>query len=419
MLSKKAKERLTTFTFLAPWIILFAIFSIYPLAFSIIVSLSRYSGLNPHMEFVGLSNYIKAFQDEAFLTALKNTFVFVVGTIPFTTAISLFMAILINDKLLPMREFFQAGFFLPSVISMVVISLIWLYLYSADGPFNIFFAKWEPQFKASAHFMQNHGLVLWLILYVITFLLMHLLDSILFQDIDTKKNRVAIYVMAVPLWYAAKIFLSFFKISSWWLVPFLVLILTIIHLVLNISFKEKLPVKAEIWLPIGNILLFELLLIFANWINEVILKWHNISFLARPETALPSIMVMDVWSAIGYYTLLFIAGLRSIPEDVYEAARIDGANRWQMTFKITLPLLKPTLFFIIAINTIRSFQIFTEIFTMTQGGPRNSTITIVYYLYDVGFRRFEMGYASAIAYILFGITMAVTLIQKRFLRSDV
>ncbi|MCD6450231.1 MAG: sugar ABC transporter permease, partial [Thermotogaceae bacterium] len=131
------------------------------------------------------------------------------------------------------------------------------------------------------------------------------------------------------------------------------------------------------------------------------------------------IMVMDVWSAIGYYTLLFIAGLRSIPDEIYEAAKIDGANRWQMTFRITLPLLKPTLFFIIAINTIRSFQIFTEIFTMTQGGPRNSTITIVYYLYDVGFRRFEMGYASAIAYILFGIIMVITLLQKRLLRSDV
>ncbi|MCD6449833.1 MAG: sugar ABC transporter permease, partial [Thermotogaceae bacterium] len=163
MLSRKAKERLTIFIFLAPWIILFAVFSIYPLAFSIIVSLSRYSGLNPHMEFVGISNYVKAFQDEVFLRALKNTFVFVVGTIPFTTAISLFMAILINDKLLPMREFFQAGFFLPSVVSMVVISLIWLYLYSADGPFNLFFAKWGTHLKASASLMQSHSIILWLI----------------------------------------------------------------------------------------------------------------------------------------------------------------------------------------------------------------------------------------------------------------
>ena len=79
-MSRKTRERLTTFAFLAPWIILFAVFSIYPLVFSVIVSLSKYSGLNPHMEFVGLHNYVKAFQDEVFLTALKNTFVFVIGT---------------------------------------------------------------------------------------------------------------------------------------------------------------------------------------------------------------------------------------------------------------------------------------------------------------------------------------------------
>jgi multiple sugar transport system permease protein len=127
---------------------------------------------------------------------------------------------------------------------------------------------------------------------------------------------------------------------------------------------------------------------------------------------------MNIWAAIGYYTIIFLAGLQSIPEQLYESASIDGASSIKKFFNITLPLIKPTLFFVIAINTIRSFQIFSEIFTMTQGEPLNSTQTIVHYLYIKGFRQFEMGYASAMAYVLVVIIMIVTLIQQRALRSE-
>jgi multiple sugar transport system permease protein len=116
---------------------------------------------------------------------------------------------------------------------------------------------------------------------------------------------------------------------------------------------------------------------------------------------------------------LIFAGLQSIPGQLYEAAKIDGASSFKIATKITLPLLKPTLFFVIAINTIRSFQIFSEIYTMTGGGPRNSTQTIVHYLYEVSFRKFDMGYGSAIAYILLMIIITITIIQKRVLRSEV
>jgi len=127
---------------------------------------------------------------------------------------------------------------------------------------------------------------------------------------------------------------------------------------------------------------------------------------------------MDIWSAIGYYTVLFVAGLQSIPIQLYEAARIDGATKWQIVKSITLPLLKSTILFVISINSIRSFQIFTEIFTLTGGGPANSTQTVVYYLYDTSFRKFEMGYGSAIAYILFLVIMSVTFIQRKFLKGE-
>ena len=413
----RTKERLTIFLFLSPWLVLFAVFSIYPLVFSVVVSLSRYSGINPKMEFVGIANYVRAFHDEVFITALKNTFLFVVGTIPFTTAISLFLAILINDRLLPMREFFQAGFFLPSVVSMVVISLIWLYLYSAEGPFNAIMEKVNGPLKRSVEFFRENGFIYWLLLYAITLIILYVLDLIFSMDEDTKKNRLAVYLLSIPIWSASHLAFSFTKF--WWLVAG-VITLTAVLLIDSMSFKERLSFWKKFYLTFGSVILWEIIVSVSGWIQLVITNYtEKVSFLAKPETALPSIMFMDVWGAIGYYTILFIAGLRSIPDEVYEAAKIDGASRLQMTFKITLPLLKPTLFFIIAINTIRSFQIFTEIFTMTGGGPRHSTETIVHYLYNVGFRNFEMGYASAIAYILFGIIMGVTLIQKRFLRSDV
>ncbi|WGS63945.1 carbohydrate ABC transporter permease [Marinitoga aeolica] len=291
-MKKHKKYNIETLILLSPFLIIFLIFGVFPIVYSFFMSFTDYSGINPHYNFIGLSNYIRAFHDEVFLIALKNTFIFVLGTIPFTTTFSLLLALLINSKYLPLKDLFKAGFFLPSVISMVVISTIWTYLYSANGFFN---------------------------------------------------NMMKLFGM-----------------------------------------------------------------------NALGTSW-----LASTKTALLSIMIMDIWAAIGYYTILFLAGLQGIPNEVYEAASIDGASKKQIFFNITLPLLKPTLFFIISLNTIRSFQIFAEIFTMTGGGPSNSTQTVVHYLYQTSFRQFDMGYASALAYILMAIIMFFTIIQKRLLRSDI
>jgi len=182
------------------------------------------------MTFVGFENYFKAFRDETFLKALGNTMIFVVGTIPFTTGIALLLALLLNQKRVRGRGLFKAGFFLPSVISMVVISTIWIYLYSSNGLFN----------------------------------------------------------------------------------------------------------------TIGNLLGFGM---------------EPRSWLASTKTALGSIMIMDIWAAFGYYLILIYAGLQNVPQQLYEAARIDGASPTQIALRITLPYIKPTLFFVISINTIRLFQI--------------------------------------------------------------
>ena len=142
------------------------------------------------------------------------------------------------------------------------------------------------------------------------------------------------------------------------------------------------------------------------------------SWLLNTGLALPAIMAMNVWASFGYYTVLFLAGLQTIPAEQYEAAAIDGANEWQKFRYITIPQLKPIILVATVINTIRAFQVFPEIFAMTQGGPLGATTTMVWYLYETGFHRFDMGNASAVGYILFFITMCFSWVQMRAFKFE-
>jgi len=138
-------------------------------------------------------------------------------------------------------------------------------------------------------------------------------------------------------------------------------------------------------------------------------------FLQSEKTALWAIMGMDIWVAIGYYVLIFLAGIKAIPTELLEAARVDGAGFVRRSLSITIPLLKSTFAFVIVLNTIRSFQIFIEIFVMTSGRPFNSTLTTVYFVFDKGITRGDIGYASAAAYILFLIIMVFSLLQFKLI----
>jgi multiple sugar transport system permease protein len=273
----------------SPWILTFLIFWLFPLVYSFILSLTDYRLMSSGTEWIGLANYSKLFRDSDFLIALKNTFIFVVGTIPFTTAIALMLALLLNERFRG-RTFFRAAYFMPSITSMVVIALIFSNLYSRGG-------------------------------------YLHLLADMV-----------------------------------------------------GLS-------------PPAN------------------------GFLLSTKTALPSIMAMDIWMASGYYMLLFLGGLQTIPAELYESARIAGASRWQQFRYITLPMLRPVTLFIIVINSIKSFQVFVEIFVMTKGGPLSATFTAVYFVYEAGLRQFDFGYASAAAYILFAVIGLISLMQFRFLKT--
>lgn len=135
------------------------------------------------------------------------------------------------------------------------------------------------------------------------------------------------------------------------------------------------------------------------------------NFFADPAWALPAIIFVDLWHTLGFTFIILLAGLQTVPQELIEAARTDGATGWQTFWQITLPLMSPTMFFATIITFIGSFQIFDPIQIITGGGPRNSTKTIVMYLYEKGFQAFDMGYAAAVALVVFVIVMGVTLLQ--------
>jgi multiple sugar transport system permease protein len=138
-----------------------------------------------------------------------------------------------------------------------------------------------------------------------------------------------------------------------------------------------------------------------------------IDWLGTTTWAMPSLILLSVWKNFGYNMLVFLAGLQSIPEELYEAASLDGAGPWRRFRHVTLPMLGPTFVFVGVVTMIASFQVFSEPYVMTQGGPLKSTLTLVLFMYEQGFRWWRLGYSAAIAVVLFFLTLLGTLVQFR------
>jgi multiple sugar transport system permease protein len=143
-----------------------------------------------------------------------------------------------------------------------------------------------------------------------------------------------------------------------------------------------------------------------NWLND-------------PTAAMFALIVMGVWKTFGVNMVLFSAGLQGIPEHYYEAASLDGAGRWAKFWHITIPLLSPTTFFILVMSVIGSFQVFDTVYVLTSGGPLGTTKVLVFYLYEQAFKFFDMGYASAVAYLMFIMIFFLTLVQVKYLKGNV
>lgn len=165
------------------------------------------------------------------------------------------------------------------------------------------------------------------------------------------------------------------------------------------------------WLYNGEFGLFNYYLLRAKIIDEPLL------WLSDKNLAMPAVVLMSVWSGVGFSMVVYLAGLQAIPAQLYESAKLDGAGMWRRIRYVTIPLLRPTTLFLLVIGIIGSLQVFTQIFVMTSGGPVDRTTTMVYYMYLWAFKYYDMGYASTLAFALFAMLLVFTALQLRLFRD--
>jgi multiple sugar transport system permease protein len=229
-----------------------------------------------------------------------------------------------------------------------------------------------------------------------------------FQDglfLSSLRVALTFAIVKVPLQVALSILLAIFVSRE-------VRLMGLMRTIIFIPVVTSLVVAAMLWSMMYN---RDLGLIQAL-LDAVGLP--RTGFLSNPTLALPSLIVMMIWKEIGFSTIIFVAGLKGIPVMFYDAAAIDGANKVQQFFHITLPLLKPITLFVVVTQTIGSLQVFIPIFVMTKGGPAFSTNAVVYYIYQYAFQFNEMGYASALAFVVLCLLVGVSYTNFKLLRSD-
>ena len=210
-------------------------------------------------------------------------------------------------------------------------------------------------------------------------------------------------------------------IYVFWKVPFNIFISLILAVLINQRMYGRTFFRAILFLPmiassVSVALLWQPLFDMSSGMLNKILTTIGLppsTWIYDPKTSMMSVVIVALWKEIGYYMVMFLAGLQSIPSTYYEAASIDGASAARKFFSITIPLISPTTFFVMIISIIGSFQIFDLTTVLTAGGPSNSTNTLIMYVYQAGFRFFRMGYASALSTILFVIVLIFTIIQDK------
>jgi multiple sugar transport system permease protein len=292
--SRRTAEALAGYVFLAPFLAVLLVFTVWPLLQAFWLSFHSYDLFSP-AKWVGFENYTYLLRQTDFWISIRNTAFYTFVVVTAQTVLSVLLALVMDQKLRG-KTFFRTAFFLPSVTSSVAISLIFMFLFFKNGLVN--------QALAATH-----------------------LDAAL-------------------------------------------------------GFVGLRP-------PI-------------DWLGDT-------------RTALPTIMIQNIWSTAGFLMIVVLAGLQDIPESLYEAARVDGASALQQFWYITLPSLRPTLFYVITMGLIGCFQVFDQVYVMTEGGPLKATLTTAYLLYKEAFANFNMGYACAIAFVLATIIFVVTMAQKRVL----
>jgi ABC-type sugar transport system permease subunit len=282
------KKNILPYLLVSPYLIHFVLFVAFPVGFSILLTFHNWNIISP-MEYTGLNNYVRLVNDKTFLKSMGNTIIFLLIHIPLQILFALLLAEILNQKI-KLRGVFRGAFFLPVIVSGVVVTILWQQLYGYDT-----------------------GLL----------------------------NRLL-----------------------------------------------------------------------------VMIGLDKIGWLTDPNIAMASIAVMATWKNVGLYIVLFLVGLQTVPTQYYEAADMEGATHIQKFFKITLPMINPTIFMVVILSTIGGFSLFIEPYIMTGGGPLNSTISAVLYIYKQGFFYYHMGYAATLGLFFALIILTVIVIQKKFIEKD-
>lgn len=278
----------TALLMLLPAAVLLITFLLIPIGLTFGLAFTNARLISPRpAEFVGVDNFVRLFDDDTFWASLRNTIIFAIVIVPVQSACALGLALLVNVKMRGVN-FFRTVYFLPVVTSMVVVSMLWLFLYQPNGLINQALARFGIQGP--------------------------------------------------------------------------------------------------------------------DWLGD-------------PKTALLAIILMSAWQAMGFHMVIWLSGLQTIPGDLYEAAELDGAGKWQQFRYVTWPGLRATRTFILITITISAFALFTQVNIMTQGGPLDSTSTVVLMAVRTGFQQQQTGYASAISLVFFVLVLVVTLMNRYFTRD--
>jgi ABC-type sugar transport system permease subunit len=282
-------KKWTPYLLVSPYLLHFAVFVAFPVLFSIVLTFHSWNIISP-MRYVGLTNYEHLLKDRQFWQSVWNTVRFLIVHIPLQLIVALALAELLN-RTIQGAAFFRAAFFLPVIISGVVVTILWQQLLS----FNL---------------------------------------GILNRTLTT------------------------------------------------------------VGLP-------------------------RVAWLDDPAIAMYSIAMMATWKNVGLYVILFLVGLQSVPTQYYEAADMEGATSWQKFRYITLPLINPTIFTVVVLSTIGGFSLFVEPYIMTEGGPMNSTLSAVMYIYRQAFQYYHMGYSATLGFCFALIILFVVIIQRRYVEQEI
>ena len=294
------------------------------------------------------------------------------------------------------------------------------------------FFRWSPLHSMGGYFFILPAVVI-LMLFLFVPILLSFIISLTDWNIYGLADRVAVryigfqnYIKVFQdalFWKSLRNTLVFTGVG----VPFTIMISLFFATLLNEKFiKFKSFFRTAYFIPVISTIVA--VAVIWRWLynpeygllNFILKSFQGqpLNWLGDPRTALASLILMAAWKNFGYNMVIFLAALQNIPETLYESARIDGANAWQLFWNITLPGLRTTMIFVFLMSTIGYLQMFAEPYVMTKGGPLNSTLSVVLYMYNQGFKFFELGYASALSYILFGVILMATFIQIQLQKTS-